>query len=181
MGSPPADTAASVVMSADEMRRALRRMAHEIVERDVDASELFLVGILTRGAYLADRLAESIRQFAGVEPEVGHLDVRPFRDDRDRRVAPWSDIPVLPIEGRTVVIADDVLYTGRTVRAALEALTGMGRAGSTQLAVFVDRGHREMPVRPDFVGKNLPTNHRQHVSVQFVEVDGIDSVRIGPR
>jgi pyrimidine operon attenuation protein/uracil phosphoribosyltransferase len=166
-------------MDADEIRRAVTRIAHEIVERNRGADGIGLVGILRRGAPLAARLAALIYDIEGVRPPVGTLDVALYRDDYPERrpdVRP-SDIPY-DITGRHVVLVDEVLYTGRTVRAAIDALIDLGRPASVQLAVLLDRGHRELPIRPDFVGKNLPTSRAEHVEVRLREMDGTDSVRI---
>ncbi|HEU5298600.1 MAG TPA: bifunctional pyr operon transcriptional regulator/uracil phosphoribosyltransferase PyrR [bacterium] len=166
------------VMDADAVRRAVVRMAHEIVERNKAASGLAIVGIETRGVPLARRLAAAIAQIEGIAVPVGALDPRPFRDDRPAGSAPPA--PGLPftVGDRTIVLVDDVLYTGRTVRAALDALIALGRPPAIQLAVLVDRGHRELPIRPDFVGKNLPTSSREHVAVRLAESDGTDEVVI---
>lgn len=167
------------VMDGDAVRRAVVRMAHEIVERNKAASQLAIVGVETRGVPLARRLAGSIAQIEGVSVPVGTIDPRPFRDDRPAG-APASRAAPLPfaVGERTIVLVDDVLYTGRTVRAALDGLIALGRPPAIQLAVLVDRGHRELPIRPDFVGKNLPTSSREHVAVRLVEIDGVDEVVI---
>ena len=150
------------VFDAGDLRRAHTRIAHEIVERNHGADDLVLVGLYTRGLAIARRLAAAIEEFEDLEVPVGALDVAFYRDDIGlRTVTPVgaTEIPV-DISGRVVVLVDDVLYTGRTVRAALDALTELGRPRAVQLAVLVDRGHRELPIRPDFVGKNLPTRPR---------------------
>jgi pyrimidine operon attenuation protein/uracil phosphoribosyltransferase len=165
------------VFSADDLRRAHTRIAHEIVERNHGADELVLVGLYTRGVAVARRLAEAIKSFEGVEVPVGAMDVAFYRDDIALRpVQPLgpTEVPV-DINDRTVVIVDDVLFTGRTVRAALDALTELGRPRAVQLAVLVDRGHRELPIRADYVGKNLPTKVAEDVRVRLVEVDGESS------
>jgi pyrimidine operon attenuation protein / uracil phosphoribosyltransferase len=162
------------VFDADDLRRAHTRIAHEIVERNHGAHNLVLVGLYTRGVAVARRLADAIESFEGVNVPVGALDVAFFRDDINLRpVTPTgpTEVPV-DVSGRVVVIVDDVLFTGRTVRAALDALTELGRPQAIQLAVLVDRGHRELPVRADFVGKNLPTKLAEDVRVRLVEVDG---------
>ncbi|MDY6833772.1 MAG: bifunctional pyr operon transcriptional regulator/uracil phosphoribosyltransferase PyrR [Chloroflexota bacterium] len=176
---------AKVVVSADEMRRTLSRMAHEIVERNKGCDEVVFIGMLTRGVPLARRLASKIQEFEGVEIPVGELDIGPYRDDLadlDLSSAPsyLTKVP-LDIAGRSVVLVDDVLYTGRSTRSAMDALIDMGRPRCLQLAVFIDRGHREMPIRADYVGKNLPTSREEDVQVRLTEADGRDEVVIvGP-
>jgi pyrimidine operon attenuation protein/uracil phosphoribosyltransferase len=172
------------VFDAANLRRALTRIAHEIVERNQGADEIVLVGMYTRGVVLAQRLAAAIREFEGVDVPVGTLDPSFFRDDIGlRAVHPLgpTEVPT-DVTGRIVVIVDDVLYTGRTVRAALDALVDIGRPRSVQLAVLVDRGHRELPIRADYVGKNLPTKAVEDVRVHLEETDGgTDAVEIwGP-
>jgi pyrimidine operon attenuation protein / uracil phosphoribosyltransferase len=197
------------VLREDDLRRALTRIAHEIVERnpgapgasddsstvdgrlleDGDSHTSFgtpapaLVGIHRRGAFLARRLKDLLEELLGVEVPLGDLDIGFYRDDVSRRL----DTPVVhashidfDVDGRTVVIVDDVLYTGRTVRAAIEALFDYGRPARVQLAVLADRGHRELPIRPDYVGKNLPTSRAEHVYVRLTELDGVDEVAIAP-
>ena len=146
----------TVIMDADGIRRALTRIAFEIIEKNKGAEHLLLAGIRTRGIYLAQRIAQKLGEVEGTTPPVIELDVTPWRDDMPRQDAPMPS-PDARIEGATVVLVDDVLYTGRTVRAAIEAVSHCGRAGRIQLAVLVDRGHRELPIRPDYIGKNLPT------------------------
>jgi pyrimidine operon attenuation protein/uracil phosphoribosyltransferase len=168
------------VFEADDMRRALTRIGHEIVERNHGAEPIVLVGLYTRGVAIARRLAKSIASFEGVEVPVGTLDVSFYRDDIGLRpVQPTgpTEVPV-DVTDRVVVLVDDVLFTGRTVRAALDALVDFGRPRSVQLAVLVDRGHRELPVRADYVGKNLPTKWNEDVRVHLSEVDGHDAVEI---
>lgn len=173
-----------VVLSAPEVGRALRRISHEILERNKGADDLVLLGIPTRGAHLARRLADALKDVEGIDIPVGTLDVTMYRDDlraNPARVAHQSDIPAAGIDGRTVVLVDDVLFSGRTVRAALDALGDLGRPKAVRLAVLVDRGHRELPIRADHVGKNLPTATSEHVRVRVAETDGSDEVRIsGP-
>ena len=173
-----------VVLSAPEIGRALRRISHEILERNQGADDLVLLGIPTRGAHLARRLADALKDVEGIDIPVGTLDVTMYRDDlraNPARVAHQSDIPAAGIDGRTVVLVDDVLFSGRTVRAALDALGDLGRPKAVRLAVLVDRGHRELPIRADHVGKNLPTATSEHVRVRVAETDGSDEVRIsGP-
>jgi len=168
-----------LVMTADDIRRALTRIAHEIVERNRGAQDLVLVGIVRKGAPLAHRLGELIQRFEGVEVPVGTLDITLYRDDALQRPLPVrsTNIPV-DITDRTVVLVDEVFFTGRTVRAAMDALMDLGRPAAIRLAVLVDRGHRELPIRPDHVGKNLPTSRREHVNVFLKEIDGEDAVVI---
>jgi pyrimidine operon attenuation protein/uracil phosphoribosyltransferase len=161
------------VMSAEDVTRAIRRMAHEILERNSGADGLLIIGMQTGGVGIAARLADDIREIEGSDVPVGRLDATMHRDDFGLRpVMPEAitDIPVDPT-GRTIVLVDDVLYTGRTVRAALDAIHSYGRPAAIQLAVMVDRGHRELPIRPDFVGKNLPTRRDEIVDVHD---DGVD-------
>jgi pyrimidine operon attenuation protein / uracil phosphoribosyltransferase len=174
------------VMDRETIRRTLTRMAHEIVERNGGGSDLCLVGICRRGVPLAERLAGQIAEAEGVRIPVGTLDVTGYRDDRSVRgsaggggaVASTETQLPFPVADRRIILVDDVLYTGRTVRAALDALIDRGRPASIQLAVLVDRGHRELPIRPDFVGKNIPTSSREIVTVRVAEVDGEDEVVI---
>lgn len=174
------------ILDAQGMKRALTRIAHEILERNQGAEGLVLVGIRSRGLPLARRLAALVARVEGVDPDVVALDITPYRDDlalRPEGTAPGQAPASEPfrVDGRTVVLVDDVLYTGRTVRAALEGVMARGRPAAIQLAVLVDRGHRELPVRPDYVGKNVPTSRREHVTVRLEEMDGKDEVVIeGP-
>jgi pyrimidine operon attenuation protein/uracil phosphoribosyltransferase len=166
-------------MDADDLRRALTRIAHEIVERNAGTEGLVLVGVRSRGVPLAERLAGLIEQHEGRRPPVGSLDITFYRDDLTRLAhAPIvKHTDAMPeIDGRTVVLVDDVLYTGRTVRAALDALTDHGRPSAVRLAVVVDRGHRELPIRPDHVGKNVPTAADEQVHVLLSETDERDAV-----
>jgi pyrimidine operon attenuation protein/uracil phosphoribosyltransferase len=170
------------VLEAEEIRRALTRIAHEILERTHGGEEVILLGIPTRGVPLARRLAARIGEFEGLEVPCGSLDVTMHRDDlrlRPARALGRTDLPVAGVDGKTIVLVDDVLYSGRTVRAALDALADLGRPRAVQLAVLVDRGHRELPIRADYVGKNLPTSQREVVRVLLSEVDGQDVVLIG--
>jgi pyrimidine operon attenuation protein/uracil phosphoribosyltransferase len=172
------------VLDADDMRRAHTRIAHEIVERNHGADDVVLIGLYTRGVAVARRLAQAIERFEGVAVPVGALDVAFYRDDIGLRpVQPLgpTEIPV-DIGGRVVVLVDDVFFTGRTIRAALDALTELGRPRTVQVAVLVDRGHRELPIRADFVGKNLPTKLAEDVRVRLEEIDGeVDGIEIwGP-
>jgi pyrimidine operon attenuation protein / uracil phosphoribosyltransferase len=180
---------AKTILDGDAVARALVRIAHEIVERNGDLSRLALVGIHTRGVPLAQRLRRLISRFAGEEVALGTLDITFHRDDvYVRNGAPPSHAqPVVkatrldfPLEGKTCVLVDDVLHTGRTIRAAIEALFAYGRPGRVQLACLVDRGHRELPIRPDYVGKNLPTGTGERIHVQLVEVDEVDAVVLSP-
>ena len=167
------------LMDAERLRRTLLRMAHEIVEKQLDVRGTVLVGVRTRGVPLAKRLAKMIGEAEGFTPPVGALDITLYRDDLTtiaaHPVIQGTDIPV-SIDGRTVVLVDDVLYTGRTVRAALDELIDFGRPDRIRLAVLVDRGHRELPIRPDYVGKNLPTARTERVNVQLSEVDDVDRI-----
>jgi len=170
----------TTVFGADELRRAQTRIAHEIVERNHGADDVVLVGLHLRGPEIAQRLADTIESFEPVRVPVGALDVAFHRDDIGlRHVHPLgrTEVPV-DITGRVVVIVDDVLFTGRTIRAAMDALVDFGRPQSVQLAVLVDRGHRELPIRADYVGKNLPTSRREQVQVRLAEADGVDEVVI---
>ncbi len=173
---------ARTVLEAAEIRRALSRIAHEILERTSGASDVVLLGIPTRGVPLAHRLAERLEQVEGRPVPAGSLDITMYRDDlrlRPARALGHTEVPPAGIDGKIVVLVDDVLYSGRTVRAALDALGDLGRPRAVQLAVLVDRGHRELPIRPDYVGKNLPTSQREIVRVLLAEVDGQDAVRLG--
>src|SRR5437660_11151597 len=173
------------LLDADGLGRTLSRIAHEIIEGNPDLDEVALVGIQTRGVPLARRLARLIEERSGVAPAVGTVDITFYRDDVTVRggEAPLAAQPVVratqldfPLDGRTLVLVDDVLYTGRTIRAAIDALFDYGRPARVQLAVLVDRGHRELPIRPDYVGKNLPTSREERIQVQLVEVDEVDSI-----
>lgn len=168
-----------MVMSAEEVSRSLRRLSHEIVEAHTAVASVVLVGIHTRGVYLARQLAANIKGIAFREVAVGELDVGLYRDDREMRDPVEPRPTVVPdISGANLVVVDDVLFTGRTVRAALDALVDLGRAETTELAVLVDRGHRELPIRADYVGKNLPTSRDEVVRVKLEEVDGESGVWI---
>ena len=171
----------SLALNESDITRALTRISHEILERNSGSTELTILGIPTRGAHLAHRLAGIIEGIEGAPVQVGTLDITLHRDDlRMRAPRPLMEtvIPSLGVEGRTVILVDDVLYSGRTVRSALDALGEIGRPIRVQLAVLVDRGHRELPIKADFVGKNLPTAKSQSVKVSLREHDGIDEVRI---
>lgn len=170
----------AVVLDADAVNRALTRIAHEILEANQGAGDIAIVGILTRGAQVAAALAEHIRGIEGTEVPVGTLDISFYRDDVGARLNPEvhrTDIP-FDVEGRTLVLCDDVLYTGRTIRAAMDAIMDYGRPSCVQLAVLVDRGHRELPIRADYVGKNVPTASRERVLARFSDTDGYDAVEI---
>jgi pyrimidine operon attenuation protein/uracil phosphoribosyltransferase len=171
-----------VVLREDDVQRALTRIAHEIAERNPQAQALALIGIHRRGAFLAQRLKDILEELLDLEIPLGDLDIGFYRDDVSSR----PDAPVVhashvdfDVSARTVVVVDDVLYTGRTVSAAIEALFDYGRPDRVQLAVLADRGHRELPIRPDYVGKNLPTSSSEHVFVRLRELDGVDEVAIG--
>ena len=168
------------IMDADEIRRAVTRMFHEILERNHGADELLLAGIRTRGVPIAERLAGHINQSEAINVPVGHLDINLYRDDLSERPRMRVRPTTMPVDvtGRTVVLVDDVLYTGRTVRAAMDAISDLGRPLSIQLAALVDRGHRELPIRADFVGKNIPTRQSELVRVRLAETDGADEVSI---
>jgi pyrimidine operon attenuation protein/uracil phosphoribosyltransferase len=180
-----AQSSGTVLLDADALRRTLSRIAHEIIERNPELERVALVGIHTRGVPLAHRLRALIAERAGIDVGVGSVDVTFYRDDVQVRGggAPRHAQPVVrstslgfPLEGRTCILVDDVLYTGRTIRAAIDALFDYGRPARIQLAVVADRGHRELPIRPDYVGKNLPTARSERVQVQLVEVDEVDQV-----
>ena len=184
-----AGAAGKVLLDADAIRRTLSRIAHEIIEQNETLDDVALVGIHTRGVPLAQRLRRLIAERSDVEVESGAVDITFYRDDVQIRggEAPLHAQPVVratqldfPLEGRTVILVDDVLYTGRTIRAAIEALFDYGRPARVQLAVLADRGHRELPIRPDYVGKNLPTALGERVNVRLEETDGRDEVAIVP-
>ncbi len=171
----------ALIMDAEALRRALTRIAHEIIERNNGVDDLVLVGVRRRGVPIAKMLAEEIRKVEGAELRIGELDITFYRDDLMRLTeSPTVNSTNIPfsIVNKTVVVVDDVLYTGRTARAALDALMDIGRAGKIQLAVLVDRGHRELPIRADFVGKNVPTSHTERVCVNVSEYDGENSVKL---
>jgi pyrimidine operon attenuation protein/uracil phosphoribosyltransferase len=172
-----------VVLKRDDLRRTLQRIAHEIAEKNPEPNELALVGIHTRGAVLAVRLRQMLTEMTGVEIALGDIDISFYRDD----VGAGAKQPTVhsthldfDLAGHTVVLVDDVLFTGRTVRAAIDALFDYGRPDRVQLAVICDRGHRELPIRADYVGKNLPTSKEERVNVRLEEIDGRDEVAIGP-
>ena len=180
----PDRAAAKVLLDADAIARSLSRIAHELIEQSDDLSRLALVGIQTRGVPLASRLRRLVEERSGIAPPIGALDITFHRDDVGLRegtaasrqpVVRSTSIP-FAIEDMSVVLVDDVLYTGRTIRAAIDALLEFGRPASVELAVLVDRGHRELPIRPDYVGKNLPTSRDERIQVELLEVDEIDRV-----
>jgi len=168
------------VMTGEDIHRALRRISHEILETHRGADEIVVIGVHTRGVHLARELAETIGVFEDCDVPIGELDIGLYRDDRNSRPDIEPKVTRIPsgIDSRRVVIVDDVLYTGRTIRAALDALTDVGRAVSTELAVLVDRGHRELPIRADYVGKNLPTARDETVRVRVHDIDGQEGVWI---
>lgn len=170
-------------MEPEEIDRALRRIAHEILERNKGAEDVILVGIHTRGVPLAERMRLIIDEYENVKVPVGTLDIGLYRDDLDRRPTTELGATAMPEDpsGRTVVLVDDVLYTGRTIRAALDAMADLGRPQVIQLAVLVDRGHRQLPIRPDYVGKNLPTSSNERVMVRLQETDGREGIWIEER
>jgi len=169
-----------ILMDEAAIRRALTRIAHEIAEKNKGVEDCVLVGIRTRGIYLARRVAERIKDIEGHPVAAGELDITGYRDDRPHGTASGagaSELP-FPIQNKRIILFDDVLYTGRTIRAALDALMDNGRPQSIQLAVLIDRGHRELPIRPDYVGKNIPTAKQEQIEVRLQEIDGVDSVTL---
>lgn len=171
----------SAALTDADISRALTRISHEILERNSGSTSITILGIPTRGAHLAHRLASIIESIEGVAVQVGTLDITLHRDDlrlRAPRALMETSVPSLGVEGRTVILVDDVLFSGRTIRSALDALGELGRPARVQLAVLVDRGHRELPIKADFVGKNLPTSLNQSVKVKLIEHDGSDEVSI---
>jgi pyrimidine operon attenuation protein/uracil phosphoribosyltransferase len=185
----PAQASSKTLLDEAAIAKSLSRIAHEIVEGNPELDRVALVGIHTRGVPLAHRLRRLIQEFAGREVALGSLDITFYRDDVQVRgtEAPRHPQPLVrattldfPLEGRTVVLVDDVLYTGRTIRAAIDALFDYGRPARVQLVCLADRGHRELPIRPDYVGKNLPTSREERIQVQLVEVDEVDQVLLVP-
>src|SRR5215471_18668207 len=185
MSHPAVTPAHRILLDEEQVGRTLSRIAHEIIERNDDLESVALVGIHTRGVPLAQRLRRLVEERSGVEPALGQLDITFHRDDVHVRAgqAPRRAQPLVrdtkldfELEGRTVILVDDVLYTGRTIRAAIDALLEYGRPARVQLAVLADRGHRELPIRPDYVGKNLPTAREERIQVELVEVDEVDRV-----
>ncbi len=171
-----------IIMNAEDIRRTLARIAHEIIERNQELEKVVLVGMHTRGVPLANRLAASIELFEKVKLPVGALDISRYRDDRHENGGqpPIVERTLIPfdINGRAIILVDDVLYTGRSARAAMDALVDVGRPRLVQLAVLIDRGHREMPIRPDYVGKNIPSARDEEIQVHLVETDLVDEVAI---
>ena len=171
----------TTLLNSQEVSRALTRIAHEITERNRGAEQLALIGVHTRGVPIAKRLADLIERFEGVMPEVGELDITLYRDDLTeialQPIVKKTDVP-FNIQGLRIVLCDDVLYTGRTVRASLDALIDLGRPAVIQLAALVDRGHRELPIRADYVGKNVPTSKQEIIKVKLLEIDGADVVEL---
>ncbi|OFI47730.1 bifunctional pyr operon transcriptional regulator/uracil phosphoribosyltransferase [Floricoccus tropicus] len=158
------------------MKRAITRITYEIIERNKDLDNLVIVGIKTRGVYIAKRIQERLKQLENIDIPLGELDTNPFRDDK-KTDEDTTSIPV-DITGKEIILVDDVLYTGRTIRAAIDALVSLGRPSKVSLAVLVDRGHRELPIRADYVGKNIPTSRDEEIIVTVSEVDGEDSIKI---
>ncbi|WP_419230230.1 bifunctional pyr operon transcriptional regulator/uracil phosphoribosyltransferase PyrR [Gordonia sp. CPCC 205515] len=172
-----------VLLDASDVARTIARVAHQVIEKTAldspDAPRVVIIGIPTRGTFLAERLAEKINEFAGTEVPVGYLDITLYRDDlraKPHRPLERTVVPAGGVDNAVVILVDDVLFSGRTVRAALDALRDLGRPSAVQLAVLVDRGHRELPLRADYVGKNIPTSREENVAVHLVEQDGVDEV-----
>jgi pyrimidine operon attenuation protein / uracil phosphoribosyltransferase len=168
-----------IIMTATDLRRTIARISHEIIEHNHYLENLILIGILTRGVPLASRLAENIEHFENIKVPVGSLDISLYRDDRisnDKSVIRTSNLP--DIENKSIVLVDDVLYTGRSIRAALDALIDRGRPQSIQLAILIDRGHRELPIRADYIGKNVPSSKQEEIQVRVSEIDNVDEVAI---
>ncbi len=172
----------NVIMDADAMRRAIVRISHEIIEKNKGVENVVLVGIRTRGVPIAERIAETIERIENAKVPVGMLDITLYRDDLStlayNPIVHGTEIDI-DLTGKVIILVDDVLYTGRTIRAALDAIIDMGRPKAIQLAVLIDRGHRELPIRADFAGKNVPTSHKEAVNVSLAEEDGVDEVAIG--
>jgi pyrimidine operon attenuation protein/uracil phosphoribosyltransferase len=179
--APASPQSVKLILASTDLQRVVDRIAHQILEKTQGAADTVLLGIPTRGVPLARRLADRIRTFEGIDVPVGVLDVTLYRDDLRhhavRAIGP-TEVPPGGVDGRRVVLVDDVLFSGRTVRAALDALSDLGRPSSVQLAVIVDRGHRELPIRADYVGKNIPTARTETVKVTLAETDGLDEVRV---
>ncbi|MEV7020940.1 bifunctional pyr operon transcriptional regulator/uracil phosphoribosyltransferase PyrR [Kitasatospora sp. NPDC093558] len=180
----PSPRAPHQVLDGADIARVVTRIAHEIVERAKGAEDVVLLGIHTRGVHLARRLRDRLAQITGREIPLGTLDITMYRDDlrlKPARALEHTEIPAGGIDGKLVILVDDVLFSGRTIRAALDALGDIGRPRAVQLAVLVDRGHRELPIRADYVGKNLPTSLREAVQVRLADTDGVDAVLVGDR
>lgn len=178
----PDRTAAKTLLDAEGLGRTLSRIAHEIIERNKGCEGLVLLGVPSRGVPLARRIADHLARIEGTQVPVGSIDITLYRDDlrmKPARALEATELPAEGIDGTVVVLVDDVLFSGRTVRAALDAVADQGRPRAVQLAVLVDRGHRELPIRADYVGKNLPTSLREQVLVRLSEVDGVDAVLLG--
>ncbi|MET0417561.1 MAG: bifunctional pyr operon transcriptional regulator/uracil phosphoribosyltransferase PyrR [Actinoplanes sp.] len=181
MAQPRADSTTKIILSPSDLQRVVDRIAHQILEKTSGATGTVLLGIPTRGVPLARRLAGRIDAFEGIDVPVGSLDITLYRDDlrlHATRALGKTELPGGGIDGRRVILIDDVLVSGRTVRAALDALNELGRPSSVQLAVLVDRGHRELPIRADYVGKNIPTSLAESVRVSLTEIDGLDEVKL---
>ena len=179
----PMSTEKEVLLDQEDLARAVVRMAHEVIEKADDAKDLVLIGIRSRGIHLARRLARKIAEFRAIAPPVGMIDVTPYRDDRPGEESPSRESAMeilVPVENRTLVLIDDVIYRGRTIRAALEAIEKIGQPKRILLAVLVDRGARELPIRADIVGKNVEAQDSHRVNVQLEESDGIDRVLLTP-
>lgn len=176
----PVSTSHTIVMDQSSIARSLSRIAHEILERNKGTEHLAFVGIRSRGIPLAWRLAKKIEEIEGVSIPVGELDITSYRDDLDDNVLAGKSSCTLPFDvtGMKIILVDDVLFTGRTIRAAMDAIIDQGRPKNIQLAVLVDRGHRELPIKADFIGKNIPTSHLEDIQVSLSEMDGIDEVLI---
>ncbi|MBW1822988.1 MAG: bifunctional pyr operon transcriptional regulator/uracil phosphoribosyltransferase PyrR [Deltaproteobacteria bacterium] len=170
-----------LIQTQEEIDKSLKRIAHEILEKHKDGKDLFLIGIRRRGVTLAERLSAKMKEIGGFEVPIGALDINLYRDDlsevASQPILRKTEVP-FSVKDRKIILVDDVLYTGRTIRAALDAIIDLGRPHSIQLAVLLDRGHRELPIRADYVGKNVPTSHKELIEVKLVEDDGIDEVII---
>ena len=172
------DAPSKKLFDGNQINRMVSRIAHEILERNLEVENMVLAGLHTRGVPLAKRLAQSIKQFESKAPEVAILDISMYRDDFDDESKSYAKPTLIPvtINNAVVILVDDVLYTGRSIRAAMDALTDFGRPKAIQLAVLVDRGHREIPIRPDYVGKNIPTGRKEKIRVKLLEIDGEDEI-----
>ncbi len=168
----------AVILDENAMKRAITRITYEVLEQNKGADSLCIVGILSRGSFIARRIADKISELEGVNVKCGELDITPYRDDKRKLSENDKTMIDFEINDKIIILVDDVIYTGRSARAAIDALIERGRPKRIQLAVLVDRGHREVPIRPDFIGKNVPTSHEEKVKVQVTEADGCDSVVI---